>query len=230
MESVHQLTLPTSVSMKTEELSCIKYLNEVELLIIGTDLGSIYFYECFKRCFVHNKFTEMKVHYNRITDIISSQTKKGVEVIYISSTDGIISIWEVEIGETKHKTQAQPKSNLQFVDKHLAVGVKLEKKLINKLSPKDLKELFLYHAEVLFPNNSIPPELLKKRGNSMHENGNAHSGSVTQKGQQKDIKKMNRVDTMVIPKLVNIVNLHEQYKKVYFVIYSVGYSIKHQVF
>lgn len=148
------IKLPNQNKNITLEISSVNYMPISDLLVIGTDLGEIFFYNLFRKCYISRSIFAKSPHKDRITYICRSINKKNSEIALICSKDGIISIWQMEQIE---ELKALKKFNLdkfegkiKFIDNHFPYNTIIEPKLLEKLPHEEFKDLIEMYKDLIF--------------------------------------------------------------------------------
>ena len=252
---------------KLEEFSCLQYMPEFNLLIIGSDLGNIFFYECFKNNYIYNKnnlklidnisnnlnnkiynknrsnikdinLSNNNYHKMKITSITNTKNKKGSNILFVGSEDGVLSIWEIEKENVKLNISSNSNSNItntklnysknkreafNYIDNNLFNNFKLEKKFIENVSSSEFNEL------LKLSNIYLDKEINNKQTfDSLRYNNTFNDNSV-----KSSLINTKKFDYNINPKLITLINIKEILKvdnKRYFSILSISFSCKYQMY
>ena len=100
------------LAKKNVEISTICYCYDSSLIVVGTDIGNVFFWDLNKSEYLNNSYEKYFKHKNVVTNIITfylyDKDKTTLKEFLIScSLDGMILVWEIqktEIKQTKKKT------------------------------------------------------------------------------------------------------------------------------
>jgi WD40 repeat protein len=125
-------------------LTSVCYISKANIVIMGTDLGKIYFYDIMKSTFL--KIEGKVKHSLEVTSIVNYEVSKNLEFVFITSLDGLVSIWELDRQELKIKIGNNNDNDINKLSNFNA----LTKKDIEKLSAKELlklREFYTMHSK-----------------------------------------------------------------------------------
>lgn len=201
-------------SKKSNELSVIYLLPKSEIIIIGTDSGEIFFLDTFKLLFIEPKYFNKSPHKERISYINNSLNKKGIEIAYIASLDGVISIWEFDLCliNSKKKILVLQEEKFEYVDKQLAFEFKLSRRYLSKMPKKYLIDLYNIFSE----NGKINEKSENNDNNQLDDIPTYGNFNITTNNSRTNNKTANNIDTtnkeinvIIIPKLFSTTNFKE---------------------
>jgi WD40 repeat protein len=133
------------------EISTACFLKRSSLLAIGTDLGLIYFWDLYRSSYLKIKeYGGNFRHKSYISCIIHGKTKKGREMMFSCSHDGIILIWEIEHTEIKVLDHQSKLKEDKEVDKKLSIkNLELSRNILDKMTTKEMTDLYRLYANEL---------------------------------------------------------------------------------
>lgn len=145
MEHISTINCP-EIKERNMCLSSICYLSKANLIVLGTDLGKIYFYDLIKSTYL--KFEGNINHKLEISSIVNFEIAKNAEYVFITSLEGLISIWELDRQELKLKLDRIESDN-DNLNKLMNFNI-LSRKELEKLNAKEvskLREFYSLHAK-----------------------------------------------------------------------------------
>ena len=162
------------LAKKNVEVSTICYCYDSCLIVVGTDIGNIFFWDLNKSEYLNNSYEKYFKHKNVVTNIITfylyDKDKTTLKEFLIScSLDGMILVWEIqktEIKQTKKKVQNYDEID-KFILKNMynkSSSISNNKNLMNNLDNKYHQEMKNFKCLpgiklVINSNNSLKTEL-----------------------------------------------------------------------
>jgi len=162
---------------KNLEISTICFIKDCSLIAVGTDKGRMFFWDMNRSVYLNNTYERIFKHKMSITSIKEVQeSSKNNKLLFSSSEDGLIIVWEIECIELKEQTIRKPEEKLHV--KEINIKHKKLQELLPKIETKSDLHLIYSHRYVpqiksIINTNTILKEYLASDDNIQNININS---------------------------------------------------------